>query len=110
MNPIKGSCSTELHPAVCWLVCVCVLRVPLFLCVSMSLVRQIMNAQHAFSDFNPKLSEWATSMQRFVFINIMHIDSLICFHRQISLGVCLSLNHTVIGYLFPIILIQTTCP
>lgn len=69
-----------------------------------------MSAQHASSDLKPKLPDWPTSVQWFVFINIMHIDPLICFHRQISLGVCLSLIHSMIGYLFPIILIQATCP
>lgn len=68
----------------------------------MCLIRQIMSAQHAVSAFNP--------VQRFVFINIMHIDPLVCFRSQISQGVRLSLIHSMIGYLFPMILIQTTCP
>lgn len=100
------------HPASVSLpiyVCMCV-QVSLYLCVTMYLVRQIMSVRHVFSDFNPKAPDWPARERRFIFINIMHIDSLICFHSQISLCVCLSLIHSMIGYLFPIILIQTACP
>lgn len=90
--------------------CICQSTVCLCVCACVCVVRQIMSAQQTSSDFNPELPDWAATVQQFVFINIMHIDPLICFHSQISLGVCLSLIHSMIGYLFPIILIQATCP